>query len=484
MNVSRMLTCRLRLAALALVAALSATTVAQGFESAFTYQGRLQESGEPYDGTVDLTFRLYDALDGGAQIGSELTILNVTVQDGVFTLELDFGDGAFGSDPRWLEIEVGETLLTPRQRITPAPVAQYALSGNEGPQGPAGPQGEPGEPGDSHWSIDGTTTYYNDGSVGIGTSNPNARVEIEGDGSQTLLRLTNGGGDNTALIIGSLVGTGRAVSSYGTTFEPLFTSQNDGSGTVARFLGDVEFTNGYVGIGTADPEHRLHVLMSSSDNAIQGENSGAGAGVLGYNTQTTGIRSGVFGRSDSTGGRGVFGWGTSSTGNNSGVQGQSDSAGGGRGVYGYASATFGTNYGVYGQSNSSSGFDFYAAGAGTNYGASSSIRWKTNIRNIDQPLAKVAQMRGVYYNWDAAHGGQHDVGMIAEEVGEVMPEVVQYEANGVDAIGMDYSKLSPLLVEAINALRAEKDAEIEALHQRIDQLESHLEDVINAMEVR
>ena len=66
-------------------------------------------------------------------------------------------------------------------------------------------------------------------------------------------------------------------------------------------------------------------------------------------------------------------------------------------------------------------------------------------------------------------GGQHDLGMIAEEVGAVLPEIVNYEENGVDAIGMDYSKMTPLLVEAVNALRSEKDAEINQLNQRISE---------------
>ena len=58
--------------------------------------------------------------------------------------------------------------------------------------------------------------------------------------------------------------------------------------------------------------------------------------------------------------------------------------------------------------------------------------------------------------------------MIAEEVGKVLPEIVNYEENGTDAIGMDYSKLTPLLVEAVNALRAEKDTEIASLRAEKD----------------
>ena len=89
---------------------------------------------------------------------------------------------------------------------------------------------------------------------------------------------------------------------------------------------------------------------------------------------------------------------------------------------------------------------------------------------IDEPLKKIGQLQGVYFDWDQDHGGHHDVGMIAEDVGKVLPEIVQYEENGIDAIGMDYSRMTPLLVEAVNALREEKDAEIGELKQQVKDL--------------
>ena len=52
-------------------------------------------------------------------------------------------------------------------------------------------------------------------------------------------------------------------------------------------------------------------------------------------------------------------------------------------------------------------------------------------------------------------------------VGKVLPEIVIYEENGVDAIGMDYSKITPLLVEAIKA----QQKEIELLKARLEKLE-------------
>ncbi|MBI1930815.1 tail fiber domain-containing protein, partial [Candidatus Poribacteria bacterium] len=69
---------------------------------------------------------------------------------------------------------------------------------------------------------------------------------------------------------------------------------------------------------------------------------------------------------------------------------------------------------------------------------SSSQRWKTNIQPIEGALDKVQRLRGVSYNRKA--DGRHDTGVIAEEVGQVIPEVVTYEENGIDAQGVDYAR--------------------------------------------
>jgi len=77
----------------------------------------------------------------------------------------------------------------------------------------------------------------------------------------------------------------------------------------------------------------------------------------------------------------------------------------------------------------------------------SSIRWKENLQPIGNPLNKVDQLSGVYFDWKA--NKKHDLGMIAEEVGKTIPEVVSYEDNGKDASGLDYGRLVALLVEAV-----------------------------------
>lgn len=130
--------------------------------------------------------------------------------------------------------------------------------------------------------------------------------------------------------------------------------------------------------------------------------------------------------------------------------------------------------GVVGYSGNSQSYDFNAEGPGINYGATSSRRWKVNVKNIPDPLEKISNLRGVYFDWDVAHGGHHDVGFIAEEIGVVLPEIVGYEENGVDATGMDYSKVTPLLLEAQNAMRKEYKQKLQAQQSEIDQLKTEI----------
>ncbi len=89
----------------------------------------------------------------------------------------------------------------------------------------------------------------------------------------------------------------------------------------------------------------------------------------------------------------------------------------------------------------------------------SSIRWKTNVQPIEGALEKVQGLRGVSYDWKET--GEHEFGLIAEEVGSVIPEAVAYEANGQDAKGVDYSQLVPFLIEAIK----EQQSRIAALEE-------------------
>jgi hypothetical protein len=92
-----------------------------------------------------------------------------------------------------------------------------------------------------------------------------------------------------------------------------------------------------------------------------------------------------------------------------------------------------------------SGYSLYIDSSGSLH-SSSSRRWKTNIHTLRDALAQVQQLRGVSY--DRKDSGKHEIGVIAEEVGAVVPEVVSWEKNGTDAQGVDYGRLTALLIEA------------------------------------
>jgi len=118
----------------------------------FTYQGRLAQDGHPANGAYDLAFTLYDAASGGNALGASQVEPQFPVVDGLFTISLAF-PGVFTGNQTWLEVSVNGQALVPRQAVSTAPVAQYALDGNPGPAGPqgapgpAGPAGPPGATG-------------------------------------------------------------------------------------------------------------------------------------------------------------------------------------------------------------------------------------------------------------------------------------------------------------------------------------------------
>lgn len=109
---------------------------AQAQTTAFTYQGKLTDSSQPANGTYDFQFKLFDALNAGAQVGSTVASNSVAVSNGVFTVTLDFGANAFPGAARFLEISVRQgaaafTMLGPRQPVTATPYAIQTLNATQ-----------------------------------------------------------------------------------------------------------------------------------------------------------------------------------------------------------------------------------------------------------------------------------------------------------------------------------------------------------------
>jgi hypothetical protein len=100
--------------------------------AAFTYQGVLNAGGVPLNGSCDLQFSLWDDAAAGTQIGATQTI-TTTVSAGLVNVVLNdpvIGSTAMDGTALWLEIAVrtpsgsgAYTVLSPRQAITPAPLA-------------------------------------------------------------------------------------------------------------------------------------------------------------------------------------------------------------------------------------------------------------------------------------------------------------------------------------------------------------------------
>ena len=110
---------------------------------------------------------------------------------------------------------------------------------------------------------------------------------------------------------------------------------------------------------------------------------------------------------------------------------------------------------------------------------SSDSRLKENVTIISNPIEMLHQIRGVYFDWTDEHiadrGGEdgvfvrkHDVGVIAQEVEAILPEIVTTRDNGYKAVR--YEKIVPLLIEAIKSQQSDIDilkAEIENLKKFI-----------------
>ncbi len=102
--------------------------------SAFTYQGRLNDTGAPANGNYDLQFAVFATNQNGSVVGPIVTNSNVSVSSGVFTTTLDFGSNVFNGANLWLEISARTngngsfTALSPRQPITTTPYAINAAT--------------------------------------------------------------------------------------------------------------------------------------------------------------------------------------------------------------------------------------------------------------------------------------------------------------------------------------------------------------------
>jgi hypothetical protein len=247
--------------------------------SAFTYQGQLASGGMLVDGTADMQFRLYDAASAGNQVGSQIQLPAVSVNGGIFTVQLDFGVPAFNGDARWLEIDVRSPsgsgafeTLSPRQALTASP---YSLQ---------------------------TRGIFVDAAnqVGIGTTTPAARLHVVG-ASAPRLRVENSGTGNAGVQVAN---TNHGYEWRVTGADRMSLIDNT-AGDAVRMTVD---TSGNVGIGTSTPGTPLEISATGAD-ALRIESSNTTATRLTLsNTAPGGLDYSLISTANGSGvGPGLFG---------------------------------------------------------------------------------------------------------------------------------------------------------------------------------
>jgi hypothetical protein len=253
------------------------SSLAAPMGTAFTYQGRLDDLGVPANDTCSFQFSLWDAVSGGTQIASTITVSNLVITDGTFTTTLDFGAGAFAGQARWLLIAVrctGEpnyTSLSPRQALTPSPHTLFSQNG-----------------GASQWvtGADGRDLGYSGGGVAItGGSSPfqsGSGVFIEGYPTQGIIfayDYTNNVPKNLVLNSpGGRVGIG--------TDSPNGKLQAT-SNSEAAIIG--LHTSNWIGVYGESQSYQGVLGKSPNGTGVAGEGGGAfNAGVAGFSNNVNG----------------------------------------------------------------------------------------------------------------------------------------------------------------------------------------------------
>jgi hypothetical protein len=402
---------------LVLGACLQAVVPAQA-PNVISYSGTLTDAqGQPTDGPLNLTFRIYDHPVEGPPARRPLyeqPISNVPVRKGQFTVLLGpLDDNVFAQNggDRYVEVQVGtESPLLPRQRLISVPFAQRAarLDSVEGARG---------------GTINGGLAVS--GNVGIGTTTPAGKLQVSG---------------GNAIVDGNLgVGTANPQAKL------------DVAGDV-KASGNLS-ANGNVGIGTRSPDTPLQVY-GGSGNLLKLQSSTV-MGVAGQvmripfvtnaNTEVSRIEA-------NTEGDGAIGLGFYTYINPRGLSSSPN--------------LYITSNGNVGIGTTSPAYKLDVAGqvrAAGGVVSPSDIRLKKHVRPLTGALERLERIRGVSFEWNEVAEslgqttGRREIGVIAQQMETEFPELVSTSGDK-DYKMVDYGKLAAVLIEAVRELKAENEA--------------------------
>ena len=313
-------------------------------------------------------------------------------------------------------------------------------------------------------------TANNDGNLSFWSAGNGIKFKIEPTGAATFSSSVQAGGrifTTSDVAYGDLLSTtGAIVMSYDASGQAAYiTSRNytTSTNTPLNFTSSVySFSGGNVGIGTTSPIDKLTVYAAGQyptnigDNVYLGvANDGGSAGNMhqigfGYNSGSAGnyypaIIGGISESSSGQTNEGLFFATRSST---SGTTRPTERM----------RITSGGNVGI---GTTSPGYTLEVNGSVAGVGAYvnlSDARLKKDVVTIDNSLDKVLALRGVYYNWDLgnANGRNLDsvnhIGLIAQEVESVLPQVVKTANDENKTKSIAYSDIIPVLINAIKEL--------------------------------
>ena len=487
----------------------------------FTYQGSLGSSGSSITGAADFRFRLYDAPVDGNQVGLQFGTLGTAVNKGVFTVLIDFGPVFASGAPLWLEIDVRSpagsgafTTLSPRQAITPAPLAQGIVGV---PLTPAGAtaldqdqsQGNAG--GQSVWFPFQSWQSFTAGSTGTLT-----KVQVnETSAANLMVNVYEGVG-----LGGQQIGHSAAPGNLGivdVAFSnitliagqkyTLWFETNTASGALQTVTQQIPGAAGsYAGSTPVNWWFRTFMTPKAQIDAasavaltvpwsgvqdVPPNVSAAPWGSVGSGIAYTGGAVGI-GTSSPEGGLSVtaykqslspqqpgvhLGREVSPYNSSTGIEIVADA--GGSPVIDFSTLPTSADFGARLRYDSATD-TLYLDGANwcANAFCPSSSQLKENVAPITGALESISHLQGVQFDWKpgevSKHNTAHDFGFIAEDVEKVFPEVVVKDKDG-KVLGMDYARLTSVAVEAIKQLRGENDAvkqENAELKARLDRIEA------------
>ncbi|MHC4641242.1 MAG: tail fiber domain-containing protein [Planctomycetota bacterium] len=291
---------------------------------------------------------------------------------------------------------------------------------------------------------------------------------------------------------------GEATASTGTTYGVRGLSySNSGMGVVGRTFAASGNTTGVYGQSDSIGGTGVTGWASNGEGTNYGgyfqAASADGTGVFAFHDAGSGTAPAVMARNDSASANAFAVHGklnnTSAGSMSAGVRGENLGTGSaGIGVYGSHN---GTGWGVYGRCVSGTGVrawggtwgvyslgDIYTTGS---YQSSSDARFKEDVQPLTDSLNTILKLRGVEFNWKQDEYPEHNfseerqIGFIAQEIAEVLPEVVNKSDDKDGFYSVSYGRIVPILVEAIKELKAENELLKDQLKTQNQSLKERLE---------